>query len=191
MSDRLQNPDNNQPIVGSVVLTAGDNITFYFSRAPQILLIAVVISAILATSIWLIALPARQYAEVLNNPLHGLRNWFANVFPIMLAYVGLVIAIPLFCSWLSHVRMPAGNRQLTYHADAEILRTSDATGAVLTLPWTLVKQTRVTPKQLVMQLTSRAWRFVPLRAFTANDQQRLIALAQQSAAKPSSGPSGS
>jgi hypothetical protein len=52
------------------------------------------------------------------------------------------------------------------------LKTSDASGAELTLPWSLVRQTLVTKQLLLMQLTTRAGelcRYGPSRQTISND----------------------
>jgi hypothetical protein len=188
MTDSVQNTAANRPITGSTVLTISDNFAFLFNRMRLLLWIAFVSSAVVATTLWLLGLSNRQSAEFLKSPWLGLQNWFVTSIPITLGYVGLVTAITVLCSWLSFTRLPIGNRQLTFHADAVALKTSDATGAVLSLPWALVRKTRVTPKLLLMQMSTRAWRFLPLRAFSADDQRRLIALAQRAAATHGSAP---
>jgi hypothetical protein len=178
----LHNTDN-LPIIGQAELQIGDNVAFLFSRVHRLLSVAVLASTVIAAVIWLLALSNRQSAQYRSDPALGLKAFVSDALPIIVGYTGLFVAISIFFSWLSFRRLPLGNRQLTYHADAEALKTSDASGAVLTLPWTLIRKTRVTPKLLLMQLTSRAWRFVPLRAFSAADQQRLIALVTRPVSK--------
>jgi hypothetical protein len=186
MTDTVQNSAANAPISGSIVLTASDNLAFLFSRVSRLLLIAFLTSTTIAGVIWLLAMSNRQSAQLRDNPLLGLKTFVIDMFPVIFGYIGLFLAIIVFFSWLAFSRMPTANRQLTYHADAEALRTSDNAGAVLTLPWALVRRTRVTKKLLLMQLSTRAWRFLPLRAFAVDDQQRVIAFAQRSAATPGS-----
>jgi hypothetical protein len=184
MNDTVHHPAERMPIIGSVMLTAGDNFAFLFARLSRLLLIASLTALAVAAGIWILGASQQELDYYRSNPTTGLKQFAADMMPVILGYVGLFIGIAVFSSWLAFRRMPSDNRNLTFHADAEALKTTDTTGAALTLPWALVRQTRVTKRLLLMQLRTRAWRFLPLRAFSAEDQRRLIAIAVRSAAKP-------
>jgi hypothetical protein len=183
MTDSARDAANDVPIVGSLVLTASDNLWFLFSRLNRLLSIAVLTATIVGMVIWWLARSNQQSDHYLTHPLLGFKTFLSNMLPIILGYAGLFVAVAVFCSWLSFRRMPQANRTLNYRADLAALKTSDASGAELTLPWALVRRARVTKQLLLMQLTTRAWRFLPLRAFSADDQRRLIAIALRSANK--------
>jgi hypothetical protein len=179
-------PVVGRPLVGQTELTIGDTLAFTFSRLHRLLLFSALCSIVFAGVFWLLGTSQRDLAYYQSHPRTALKQFAVDMYPIVLGYCGAFLATTAVCSWLSFWRTPLANRQLTYHVDHLALKTSDASGAELTLPWSLVRQTLVTKQLLLMQLTSRGWRFVPLRAFTADDQQRLIDIARQSAAKQSS-----
>jgi hypothetical protein len=170
-------------LVGQVELTVGDTLAFTFSRLRRLLLFSALCSIIFAGLFWLLGNSQQDLAYFQHNPLIALRQFAVDMYPVVLGYFGVFMATTAFCSWLSFRRTPLANRQLTYHVDHLALKTSDASGAELTLPWSLIRQTLVTKQLLLLQMTNRGWRFVPLRAFTTDDQQRLIEIARQSAAK--------
>jgi hypothetical protein len=169
------------PVVGTLTLTAGDNFAFLFSRLPRLVTVACIASAVTATLVWLLTMSAKKSALLRQDPIFGVKNFTIEVIPWILAYAVLFVGVICLCSWLGFLRTPLDNRQLTYQADGEALRTSDAAGAILTLPWSLTRQTRITKHLLLMELKTRVWRYVPLRAFSAADRSRLIALAQRTA----------
>lgn len=177
---------NSRPLVGQTELTIGDTFAFTFARLRRLLLFSVLFAVIFTGVIWLLGTSRQDLVYFQRNPLTALKQFATDMFPVALGYMGAFMATIVFCSWLSFRRTPMANRQLTYHVDHLALKTSDASGAELTLPWSLIRQTLVTKQLLLMQLTTRGWRFVPLRAFTTDDQQRLIMIARQSAAKQSS-----
>jgi hypothetical protein len=169
-------------LVGQTDLTIGDTLAFTFSRLRRLLLFYALCSVVFAGLFWLLGSSRQNLAYFQSDPLAAIKEFAADMYPIVLGYFGAFLATTAFCSWLSFRRTPVANRQLTYRVDHLALKTSDASGAELTMPWSLVRQTLVTKQLLLMQLTTRGWRFVPLRAFTADDQQRLIEIAGQSVA---------
>ena len=70
-------------------------------------------------------------------------------------------------------RMGIERRTLTYEIGADGMRTRDGLGAELFLPWTNVAWTRMGKRLLLVKIKPRMLRYVILRAFPPEDQQKL------------------
>ena len=83
--------------------------------------------------------------------------------------------------------MGRDRRTLTYAIDDAGIRTGDALGAELLLPWSNVSRAIVTKRMLLLRLKPRGWRYVILRGFSPEDVTRIREIASRkvaSSAKP-------
>jgi hypothetical protein len=97
---------------------------------------------------------------------------------ILLLYVVLIVPLTMR-------RMGRDRRALTYEIDEAGIRTKDALGAELVLPWSNIKRLIFRKRILLLRLRPAGWRYLPLRAFAPDDRTRVGELAVRMVGSPS------
>lgn len=170
------------PIVGQTTLSLGDSFAFLAAQLPRVLVGMFVLSTMLFVILWFVLLTDAERAHFDADTAAGIRRFLTDAGWMPLALTALWPVLLVVLSWVQFHRIPALNRQLRYEIDAEGIVTRDAAGTELKVPWTMVQQTRTTRHLLLLKLNTRAWRYLPWRAFAPEDRDRLLALASQSVA---------
>ena len=177
-----------RPVTGAVELKSGDQQRYLlavFWRRPALLVVVCVIASALSSQSQLVRQfqVARWSGDSIPVALLGtlpfLLGSAAVVIPLvvlfLLLYIGL--AIPLGVR-----RMGRDRRTLTYAIDDAGIRTGDALGAELLLPWSNVSRAIVTKRMLLLRLKPRGWRYVILRGFSPEDVTRIREIASRKVA---------
>jgi hypothetical protein len=125
-------------------------------------------------AIWVFTLSDTGWIATRSEPLGALFLFIADVWPF---YLGTFVVLALVMAGHGAVvfyRYPQVNRQLSFEVTAAELRTRDASDVVLAVPWTSVVRTRNTRHALYLQIVTRAWRYVPWRAFAPEDRDQIL-----------------
>jgi hypothetical protein len=148
---------SEQGITGHAVLTAVDQLRAVFWSAPRfyrLMATAVFVALILA----LLRLGSGESSFW----------WFYALAILLIA----ALATP---AWLllAHWRLGNSQKELTYTVDAENIATRDATGAVISVPWSLVRSCVESKSGFAFSVRPAAARWLVKRAFTAADVETL------------------
>ena len=95
---------------------------------------------------------------------------FITSLPILISLFLVSVLLVYISVPISLLRLGRDRRLLTVEADASGVRTRDALGTELYVPWSSVKRTVSWKTMLFFQLKRSVWRFVPLRAFAPEAQ---------------------
>jgi len=165
-------------IIGSIDLTFRDDLSFLASRLPRFCLTTYGTGLAILFGIWVAISPATYWPYMREYPLWGVERFFSDMWlSAAIAVVGIPLLI-LAIHALQWRRFPAQNKAITYTVDTTGVLTTDAAGAGLNMPWSMVRRTRRTRSLFLMQLTTGAWRYLPMRAFATADHDRLWDLIQ-------------
>lgn len=174
----LRQDETSEPVTvtGQTTLRQSDQFRFLATWLPRVLLIMFALCCVVFTAAWLFGMSERRRAYYAANPWEGAREILGDIAWVPLAATAFYGVVLFALTWFQFRRLPAASRMVTYQADAEALTTRDAAGAELKVPWTMVREVRTAGHLLILKLKTRAWRYLPLRAFAADDRQRLQAL---------------
>lgn len=75
-------------------------------------------------------------------------------------------------------RMTPEQKDVRYSIDAQAVRVTDGLGASIIIPWTMVSAVRDTPKGFALRLKPRGVRWIPARAFDAQNAEAFRKLMQ-------------
>ncbi|MCZ0735858.1 YcxB family protein [Phreatobacter sp. AB_2022a] len=175
-------------ITGQTTLRQTDQLRFLLAWLPRVLAIMFGLCCIAFVAGWLFGMPARRRAYYLANPWEGLRDVLGDIGWMPVAATAFYALVLFALSWFQFHRVPAASRAVRYEANDEALITRDEAGAALTLPWAMLREVKATGHLLVMKLRTRAWRYLPLRAFSPKDQARLQALIERRLATNANAP---
>lgn len=180
MSDLIQQDRlDASGVTGQTKLLPSDQLRFILTWLHRPLLIMFGLCCLAFTVAWFLGLSTRRRAFYAESPWSGVQDFLRDIAWVPLAATAFYGLILLALSYVQFHRMPAPSRQLSYEADAKGLVTRDEAGAELKLPWSMVRAVKTTRHLLLLKLKTRAWRYLPLRAFAPDDQERLQALIDQ------------
>lgn len=178
------------PIEGAVQLNSRDQLMYFLAvlRRRWIFLGAI---GLIASAFAVQAPLVRRFHEALGQG-HSIPAALLGTLPtivgsavvvvpvtavLLLAYIALVVPFGVH-------RMGHGRRALTYRIDESGVRTRDALGAELVLPWSNIARMIFTKRILLIRLMPRGWRYAPLRAFSPQDRPRIRDLASRMIGSP-------
>lgn len=167
-------------ITGGTTLRYGDEFAFHLIRLPSYLIGLVPVLTLVVTVCWWWALPGEARAAISELPGGDpLVYWLSDIGDLLLAMIGFCLFWIFLGAYLQFRRLGPEHWSLSYAASAEALTTRDAAGVELTLPWSNAARMRVTGRLLLVQYRWGLWRYVPLRAFAAEDRGLLLAYARR------------
>jgi hypothetical protein len=169
---------HTSPISGSVTLTFGDNISILLTQFPTFICRLTVFLGIVFTAAALIGIGLDSRLSLREDPATAVSTAIREIWPFMAGSLVLIVAIVVICSTIKWGRYPAENKRVTYTADDSGITTSDAAGASVHVPWSMIKHSRRTKRHVVMKTTPGGLRFLPFRAFSPDDGERLWRLVR-------------
>ena len=101
----------------------------------------------------------------------------AVVAMLLLFMLLRVVLLPWFALW----RAGRDRRTFTWIIDETGIRRIDALGAENLLPWSTIVKVKSERRVFWLKVKPRGWRYLLRRAFSVEDQERLIELAQRMA----------
>ena len=148
-------------------------------RAALLLLIGLICSAMAGHSVIIAHFDAAIWrgdsiAVASLDALPAFLGYALVLTPLLILFVLLFITLGVP---LAVQRMGRDRRALTYEIDETGIRTKDALGAELLLPWSNVTRSIFSKRMLLLRLRPRGWRYVPMRAFSPGDRTRIRELA--------------
>lgn len=165
-------------VTGGTTLVFTDQMAFVAVWLPRFMIVVFLGCAVLFFALWYNDLAEVQRHMFRAAPLAGIWRFIEDVGVVV---ASVLVAAPVFilgCSWIGFRRLPVANRVLSYEADAQELATRDGAHVALSIPWSMVKEVRSTRRLMLFKLNSGAWRFVPHRAFAADDGAKVIQWAK-------------
>jgi hypothetical protein len=160
-------------LLGNTVLTHRDNFAVTAHQLGRRAIIAGLLLTVLVLGSGLITSAASDDASVSGSMTgvigQALAETWQALFNIWILFPG-IIAVITAIKWARH---PVPNKTVSYSVDAEGVTSSDAAGASLSIPWSMVKQSRRTRSYVLMTMKAGGLRFLPFRAFSADDGEKL------------------
>ena len=162
--------NGQQSIVGSTVLTTVDHLRAVFWSASRFYRLAG------AATVAALAL------ALLRASGGETSFWWFYAFAVLLI---ATLATPVWLL-LAHWRLGSPQKELTYLVDAENIVTRDATGAEITVPWSVLRRCIESKSGFIFAVRPTGARWLVKRAFTPEDVgalRRLIRAKLGEAAK--------
>jgi hypothetical protein len=151
---------DEQSITGRTVLTTIDHLRAVFWSAPRFFrLFGAATFAALAFALLRLGLGESSF-------------WSFYLFATPLI---ATLAVPAWLLLL-HWRLSGSQKDLTYTVDAENIAIRDATGAVISAPWSVVRSSIESNSGLIFYLRPTGARWLAKRAFTTDDVGALRSL---------------
>jgi hypothetical protein len=179
-------PDDTTTIRGQATIGWHDQARYLVRPYAKALATYAAIMVLVFGAIWAFTLPDEGWIALRSEPLGALFLFVADAWPFYLGTFAVLAVVMAGHSALAFCRYPQVNRQLSFEVTAAELTTRDAANVVLILPWTSVIRTRNTRQALYLQTVTRAWRYVPWRAFVPEDRDQILhwATRQHASAAP-------
>ena len=166
-------------LTGQAILSRRDAFAFFLVWLPRAVLGMFVLATMVFAGLWFAFLTEGQRAAFDADTGAGIRHFLSHAGWWPVAATAAWTLILGLATQVQFLRMPMPARRLHYEADAEGLVTRDEAGAQLKIPWSIVREIKPTKHLLLLKLNTRAWRYLPWRAFAPEDRTRLIALARR------------
>jgi hypothetical protein len=197
MQDQSEAASAAEPnsIKGAAKMAYGDELMYELWRAPRVLVMACLapfaVFCLWAVVLFLLNLPM-SWNYAIQHP--GVAAQEISRFVIGYSVSWLPFSVPLFflfrqLTWLRH-RFGAGRNGISYEVtEVGIVSVYDE-GFAITMPWAITK-CLVKTKRLLLLRSKRGWWYLPWRALSTVDQERLWAYARTriaTASKPTKPP---
>ncbi|WEZ84080.1 YcxB family protein [Rhizobium sp. 32-5/1] len=170
----MNTPEAKIVIIGTTTLTQGDNVSF--TMRPMV--ITLVLLFLLLVGLKLYYYSASGIASIWTDPMQAIFLIVVDDWQQSLQIFSGFLAFMLLMSAVQWIRLPSQNKIVSYLADETGLTTTDAAGASLQIPWSMVKRASKTQKHLIMKMKAGNRRFAPWRAFSPVDADKLWSLVQ-------------
>jgi hypothetical protein len=183
------------PIKGAAAMAFGDEFAYQLWRAPRVLTIALLLpfGCFLLWTIFLFAanLPT-SWNYSIQHPAVAARGSIQFIVGYSLSW--LPFSLPLYflfrnMTWLRH-RFGLGRHGVAYEINEVGIVSRYDKGFAITMPWALTTDVAKTRRLLLLRARSRWW-YLPWRAVSAVDQDRLWRCVQQRVAATKKGPAAS
>lgn len=157
-------------VAGGTTITFGDRLLARWTSGTKLMLVLLAAVVVATTFESFRQLPPEPFGWAFMV-LAGLVTTLA-ILGLWLALVAATVAI-------TGLRMSVDQRRISYELDEAGVATRDGTGASLTCPWTNVRKARETSRAIRLSLKPMGSRYIPKRAFEANDLPALRALLRE------------
>lgn len=166
------------PIHGSTTLTQTDNLNMLRHTIVRHSAIFAVCMSLPVLGIGLYYYSVSGIAPISEFPLEAIRLSVQNAWkPLLVGLIGYPVLLTVCCT-VKWAFLPKANKAIAYAIDENGMTASDAAGAMLYIPWSMVKRATRTRAHLVMRLKSGGLRFASWKAFNSEDAERLWQLAR-------------
>jgi hypothetical protein len=166
------------PICGSATLTSADNMGILLILLPRLLLrLAILISVIFGT-VGAAAIAFDDRLSFTEEPIVAMGFAFRQLWPYAIGSFVFALVLFTIISAVKWARFPQQNKIVTYSADAKGMTTTDAAGASIHVPWSMVKRSKRTNRYITMKIKSGGLRFAPFSAFSPDDGEKLWQLVK-------------
>jgi hypothetical protein len=166
------------PITGSVTLTMADNISILLVQFPTLIYRLAIFIAFLFGSAAVLLISIENRMSFPDDPAVAVSGAVETLWPFMAGSFALSLAIVTILNVVKWTRYPASNKSVIYTADDSGITTSDAAGASLHVPWSMLQRSTKTKHYVIMKTMAGGWRFAPLRAFSPGDAEKFWQLAR-------------
>jgi len=149
--------NDQRSITGRTFLTVTDHLLALFWSSPRLYCLTAV-GALVALILALMPMGSREVSI-----------WSFGVFAALFAITFVGPAMLAFNHW----RLGNSQKKLTYLVDADNIATRDATGALIAVPWSVVRRCVESKSGFVFALRPAGIRWFVKRAFKAEDVDAL------------------
>jgi hypothetical protein len=146
-------------IRGRTIITLGDRLRALWSRTSKI---ALVVFAIVVAGLTAGGQPAVRSA--LEAAIYGV-----SIFSVILLMTMFWLLIVIALVSALHLYTSREQREVAYEFNDRGVIVSDATGASLSCPWSIVRNARETARAIRLDIKPMASRYIPKRAFAPAD----------------------
>jgi hypothetical protein len=129
-------------------------------------------------AVWALTLPDDQWLALRVHPLMSLERFVADIWPFYLGLFAFAVLVLVGRPFVTFLRFPNANRQLTYEVNANGILTRDAADFSIRVPWAILR-TRNTAISLSPHLGSPSARLAVAR-FRARGSRSDLALGATS-----------
>ncbi len=168
--------NHSLPISGYVTLSYGDIVGFLVRFILRLTVKIFLFTLVVIFVLWIVVSDIPVHV-LWDQPLWSVREFvLTNGPPLLFPPIGSVIGMFGY-SFFKLYRLPQKARTLTYEVDDKGILTQDGDALSLLIPWKGLKGIGRNRWHLFMQMAG-GWRYVPWRAFSPADQDRIWHLAQ-------------
>lgn len=166
------------PICGTVTLTSGDNMGILLIQLPRLSLRLAILVVIVFGFVGAAAIALDERLSFTEAPFEAVSFAFGELWPFAIGSFFFGLFLMLITSTFKWNRFPKQNKIVTYTATELGMTTTDAAGASIHVPWSMVRKSRRTNRYILMETKPGAFRFAPFSAFSADDGERLWQLVR-------------
>jgi hypothetical protein len=166
------------PISGAVTLSSADNIRILLLQLPRLSLRLAILVIVVFGFVGAAAIAFDSHLSFAEAPFEAMGSAFRTLWPFAIGAFFYALVLVAIVSAIKWARFPPENKIVTYTADAQGMTTTDAAGASIHVPWSTVEQSKRTSRYITMKTKPGALRFVPFRAFSPDEGERLWQLAR-------------
>ena len=138
-------------------------------------------------AVWALTLPDDQWLALRVHPLMSLERFVADIWPFYLGLFAFAVLVLVGRPFVTFLRFPNANHQLTYEVNANGILTRDAADFSIRVPWASILRTRNTARILYLHTSARRPRALLWRAFAPEDRDQILRWAQRANGQASPG----
>jgi len=174
-------------IRGQATLEWGDQIRFLARPLARVLLGLATFMVVGLGAVWALTLPDDQWLALRVHPLMSLERFVADIWPFYLGLFAFAVLVLVGRPFVTFLRFPNANHQLTYEVNANGILTRDAADFSIRVPWASILRTRNTARILYLHTSARRPRALLWRAFAPEDRDQILRWAQRANGQASPG----
>lgn len=167
-----------KPISGTVTLNSADNLRILLLQLPRLSLRLMILIIIIFGLVGAAAIAFDSRLSFTEAPFEAMGFAFRQLWPFAIGSFIFGLFIMLITSMFKWNRFPEQNKIITYTATELGMTTTDAAGASIHVPWSMVRKSRRRSRYILMETKPGAFRFAPFSAFSADDGERLWQLVR-------------
>jgi hypothetical protein len=166
------------PISGTVTLTSADNLGILLIQLPRLSLRLAILIVIVFGFMGAAAIAFDDRLSFTEAPFEAVGFAFGELWPFAIGSFFFGLLLVLINNTFKWDRFPEQNKIVTYIANEHGMTTTDAAGASIHVPWSMVTQSKRTGRYILMKTKPGGFRFAPFSAFSADDGERLWQLVR-------------
>jgi hypothetical protein len=166
------------PISGTVTLNSADNLRILLLLVPWLSQRVGILTVIVFGFVGAAAIAFDSRLSFTEAPFEAIGFAFRQLWPFAIGTFLFALTLVVIISTVKWARLPRQNKVVTYSVDAKGVTTTDAACASVHVPWSMITRSRLTSRYITMKTRPGGLRFLPLRAFSADDGEKLWQLVR-------------